>query len=175
MFVLELWDDECAKTTFYTVRKDGAEHNEMDKFLLKFRDKPGFEKAVRQLNALILLEIGGNYGAKEAFFNRPEEGSFGLPPKGTIRMGQIRLRYKNFPLRLYAIRVEEREDLVVLFNGGAKESGTNIDSPELHHVMQEAKMFAKKITAALHEGAIEIDEKNLKLRSADGEEEIVIH
>jgi hypothetical protein len=149
--------------------------NETDKFLSKFRKKKGFQQSTRTLTAFILKEIGENYGARPEFFNRPEEGSFGLPPKGSVRIGHIRLEYNKFPLRLYAIRIAEREDLVLLFNGGAKESGTNLGSPELHHVMQEAKTFARKFTEALRDGAIEIDEKTRKLKSADGQNEIVIY
>jgi len=175
MFALEIWDDECKKTTFYTVRKEDSDYNETDKFLLKFRSNPDLEKALKQLNALIIMEIGDKHGAKKAFFNRWEEGSFGLPPKGTVRVGEITFDYPKFPLRLYAMRVMEREDIVVLFNGGAKESGTNIDSPELHHSMQEAKRFAKKIAEAIKEKTIIIDEKFRRLKSAEGDEEIIIH
>ena len=175
MFVLELWDDECRKTTFYTVRKDGAKLNETDRFLDKFRQMPEFLEAVQKLNAFVLEDIGNKYGAKKAFFNRPEEGTFGLPPKGEVRIHSVKIRYSNFPLRLYAMRVNEREDLVVLFNGGAKESGTNIDSPLLHHVMQEAKVFAKKINEALADGCVIVDERSRMLSNANGKGEILIY
>ena len=35
-FVLELWDDEAIKCTFYTVRWGGSEENETDKFFNKY-------------------------------------------------------------------------------------------------------------------------------------------
>lgn len=104
----------------------------------------------------------------------PEDGVIGLPPKGRITVDEIIFYYPGFPLRLYALRINDREDLVVLFNGGTKTSQTNQESPDLHLKFKEAVSFGKRIEQALYEGMIVIDEKSRTLKSFDGSDEIII-
>ncbi|MCU0434372.1 MAG: hypothetical protein MUC87_13030 [Bacteroidia bacterium] len=174
---LEIWDDESTFVTYYGVRKEGAELNETDRFLLKYEKDERYKEAVQQLVSLLLNDIGERFGAKRVFFNRDEEGAFGLPPRGKIRVldegrvGYVELHYPEFPLRLYAMQVAGREDLVVLFGGGAKTSQKNIDSKGLHVAMQEAKMFARKIDLAIRSGEIRI---NGRKRCLEGDEEEIV-
>jgi hypothetical protein len=170
---VEKWDDEGSLVTYYTVRKEGASLSETDRFLLKYEKHPKYREAVQKLVQLILYDIGDRFGAKKVFFNRNEDGSFGLPPHGKIRLAHIELHFPNFPLRLYAMRIAEREDMVVLFGGGAKVSQKNMDSRDLHIRMQEARVFAKRIDDALRSGEIWINETNRNLES--DEEEILLY
>ena len=82
--------------------------------------------------------------------------------------------YPNFPLRLYALRINNRNDIVVLFNGGVKSSWTNQESKDIHLKWVEACQFAKRIEEALRDGEIIIDEGKRKMRSANNGEEIFL-
>ena len=124
--------------------------------------------------SLLIDAIGTDHGAIDVFFNRPEDGVFGLPPKGRITVDEITFYYPNFPLRLYALRINDREDLVVLFNGGTKTSHTNQESPDLNMKFKEAVSFGKRIDQALQEGMIVVDEESRTLKLFNGSDEIII-
>lgn len=70
------------------------------------------------LLSFLLDSIGKDHGAIDVLFNRFENEVTGLPDKGKVTIGEIVFLFPNFPLRLYALRLNNRPDLVVLFNGG---------------------------------------------------------
>lgn len=170
-FELEIWDDEGEKVTFYTVRWQGSIISETDKFFKRLENS--HKQEVQQLLVLLLDSIGTDHGAIDVFF-RPEDGVTGLPPKGRIIVNEIVFHYPKFPLRLYALRINDRDDLVVLFNGGIKSADTNEGSPDLNMKFIEAKAFGKRIEEALHDKTIVIDEATRKLKSFNGSELIVL-
>lgn len=171
-FELEIWDNEPERVTFYTVRWEDTDLSETDKFFAKFKETE--KQAVKELLSLILKAIGNEHGALDEFFNRPENGVSGLPPKGKIRIGEFKAHFQHFPLRLYALRINDREDLVVLFNGGLKTSDANRDSPDLNLKFMEANDFGSRIEQAIREGMIVIDETSRTLKSFDGSDEIIL-
>jgi hypothetical protein len=173
-FILEVWDDEADKCTFYTVRKEGAKNNEADKFFYKYSVIPELATEVQELLSFILESIGNNYGAIDILFNRYENQVIGLPNKGKVVLGDVTFLFPNFPLRLYALRIKDRSDLVVLFNGGTKTAQTNQESRDLNFKWVEACQFAKRIEEALRTREILIDIKNRRLIAADGSDEIVL-
>src|SRR6202000_34844 len=99
------WDDEAKKCTFYTVRWEDALQNETDKFFNKYDSINEFKKPVQQLLSFVLDSIGDDHGAVDLLFNRFENEVVGLPNKGKVNVGGIVFLYPNFPLRLYALRV----------------------------------------------------------------------
>ncbi|ANI88319.1 hypothetical protein A9P82_02770 [Arachidicoccus ginsenosidimutans] len=124
-FVLEKWDDEGCKCAFYTVRWQDAEENETDKFFDKYYAISEYKQSVQELLSFVLDSIGDDYGAIDVLFNRFENEVAGLPNKGRVTVGEVSFIYPNFPLRLYALRINNRTDLVVLFNGGVKSAQIN--------------------------------------------------
>lgn len=170
-FELEIWDDEGEKVTFYTVRWQESADSETDKFFERLEKSHKYE--VQQLLVLLLDSIGNDHGAVDIFF-RPEDNVVGLPPKGRVIINEIVFHYPKFPLRLYALRINDREDLVVLFNGGIKSSDTNEGSTDLNLKFIEAKTFGKRIEEALHDKTILIDEATKTLKSFDGSDLIVL-
>ena len=54
-FDIEIWDNDCAFCTFYTVKCEGEAENETDKFFMRFEDEANanFENASIILNLLI--------------------------------------------------------------------------------------------------------------------------
>lgn len=173
-FVLEIWDDEGAKCTFYTVRWDEADDNETDKFFAKYDAVPELKSEVQQLLSFVLDSIGDDHGAIDTLFNRFEQEVTGLPNKGKVNVNGIAFLYPNFPLRLYALRIKNRKDLVVLFNGGVKSAQTNQSSKDLNLKWIEACQFARRIEEALRDKEIIIDAKNRKLTAANGDNEIIL-
>lgn len=173
-FVLEVWDDEGAKCTFYTVRWDEADDNETDKFFAKYDAVPELKSEVQQLLSFVLDSIGDDHGAIDTLFNRFEQEVTGLPNKGKVNVNGIVFLYPNFPLRLYALRIKNRKDLVVLFNGGVKSAQTNQSSKDLNLKWIEACQFARRIEEALRDKEIIIDAKNRKLTAANGDNEIIL-
>jgi hypothetical protein len=169
-FELEIWA-EREKVTFYTVRWQDAAISETDKFFERL--EKSHKDEVQQLMVLLLDSIGTDHGAIDTFF-RPEANVLGLPPKGRIIIDEIRFHYPNFPLRLYALRINNRDDIVVLFNGGIKSSGKNQESSDLNLKFIEATTFGKRIEAALHDKTIIIDDTTRTLKSFDGSDLIVL-
>lgn len=171
-FELEIWDEGCEKVTFYTVRWSGSSDSETDKFFLKYEKT--HKNEVLELNSLILDAIGTDHGALDEFFNRVENRVTGLPPQGKISIGEFKVHFQQFPLRLYALRINNREDIVVLFNGGIKSAETNQESQDLNLKFIEANAFGKRIEEALNEGLIVIDEHSRRLLTYSGSDEIVL-
>lgn len=173
-FALEIWDDESNKCTFYTVRWEDAKENETDKFFDKHDAMPDLKRDTQKLLSFILDSIGKDHGAIDLLFNRFENEVVGLPNKGKVTVGEITFLYPNFPLRLYALRIHNRSDLVVLFNGGVKSAHTNQGSRQLNLKWVEACQFAKRIEEALRNKEIIIDSNRRKILSDNGDEEIFL-
>ena len=173
-FVLEIWDNEASKCTFYTVRWDDAKENETDKFFSKYDAIPEFKLSTQMLLSFLLDSIGEEYGAIDALFNRFENEVTGLPNKGKVTIGEIVFLFPAFPLRLYALRLNDRPDIVVLFNGGVKSAQTNQASTNLSLKWREACQFAKRIEAALRNNEIVIDNEKREVLKGNSNEEILL-
>ena len=173
-FALEIWDDEASKCTFYTVRWEDAEESETDRFFNKYDTIAEFKRPNQELLSFILDSIGEDHGAIDALFNRFENEVVGLPNKGKVNVSGVVFLYPNFPLRLYALRINNRDDLVVLFNGGVKSAQTTQASEALNLKWIEACQFAKRIEEALRDGDIMIDEKRRRILTYKGGTEIYL-
>lgn len=170
-FALEIWDNECTKCTFYTVRWIDAVTNETDKFFNKYYAIEKYKQPTQILLSFIVDSIGNDYGATDQLFNRFENEVSGLPNKGKTRIDELTFHFPNFPLRLYALRIGEDNDIVIIFNGGVKSAETNQESKELHIKWTEACRFAKVINLAMQSGEITIN-KNRTLLYYNGDIEI---
>jgi len=71
-FTLEIWDDSSRLVTFYTIRRDGEEDTETDKFLMQYHRHPRYGAVLQELLTLLFQDIGDRFGAKEVLFNRRE-------------------------------------------------------------------------------------------------------
>lgn len=171
IFALEVWDDEGAKCTFYTVRYDDAETNETDLFFERFDAIEAFKEANQVLLSFVLVSIGDNHGAIDELFNRNENEVKGLPVQGKRTVENITYHFPEFPLRLYALKITN--NIVILFNGGIKDGPTNQTS-SLHLEWRAACAFAKRIDQAIRDGSVIVDEKNRKLTNYDGSTVIIL-
>jgi hypothetical protein len=173
-FALEIWDTEAGKCTFYTVRTEDSTENETDKFFNKYAAIPEFKQSTQILLGFILKSIGEDHGANDLLFNRFENEVVDLPNKGKVIVGEIVFVFPSFPLRLYALRINDRPDLVVLFNGGVKSAETNQASKNLSLKWREACQFATRIEDALRNKEIIVDNKKRKILTDNGDEEILL-
>ena len=171
IFELEIWDDECEKCTFYTVRQNDATSCETDLFFEKYDGMPEYRWATQELLAFIIEAIGNTHAAKDEIFNRYENEVDALPNKGDIKLGEFNYSYPDFPLRLYVLRITE--NIIILFNGGIKDGKTNQES-SLHLKWVEACNYAKRIITAIQDGTIDIDHQQNRLKNFDGSEEIIL-
>ena len=171
IFALQIWDDEGAKCTFYTVKYEDFDTNETDLFFEKYDALAKYKTANQELLSFVIYAIGEDHGAIDVFFNRDENEVKGLPVQGKRIVAGITYHYPEFPLRLYALRITNA--IVVLFNGGIKDGPTNQKS-SLHLEWRAACAFAKRIDEAIRDGSIIIDEENRKLTNYDGSDEIIL-
>lgn len=171
IFALEIWDDEGAECTFYTFKYDYLDTNETDFFFNKYDALPEYKEASQELLSFIIYVIGEDHGAIDFFFNRSENEVKSLPVQGKIILNEITYHYPEFPLRLYTLKITN--NIVVLFNGGIKDGTTNQTSA-LNMEWRAACEFAKRISAALRDGSIVVDDTNRKITSYDGSDEIIL-
>ncbi|MBK8700275.1 MAG: hypothetical protein IPN29_12390 [Saprospiraceae bacterium] len=176
IFALEIWYDEGSICTFYTVKwvtEDDDAASETDKFFNTYavHEHP-FEENALQLFRLITESIGNRYGATEDFFDRIVNKAQELPPKPKHWVEEIKDLGINFPLRLFCYRVSEQ--ILILFNGGIKESQGTQKSKGLRMKFHEAQTFVKKIEEALQSGMIEISDDDRHLQNFDGTTEIIL-
>jgi hypothetical protein len=75
---------------------------------------------------------------------------------------------------LYALRINNRPDLVVLFNGGVKSAQTNHGSRDLNLKWREACQFAKRIEEAIRNKEIIVDHKKRRICTNTGDEEFFL-
>jgi len=171
IFALEIWDDEGAKCTFYTVKQHYSDVSEADIFFERYDAKPEYRDANRDLLSFVVYAIGEDHGAIDELFNRYENEVKGLPVQGKRTVENITYHFPEFPLRLYALKITN--NIVILFNGGIKDGPTNQKS-SLYLEWRAACEFAKRIDEAIRDGSIIVDEKNRKLTNYDGSNEIIL-
>ena len=82
IFALEIWDNEGAKCTFYTVKQNDVDINETDLFFEKYDALAEFKEANQVLLSFVLFSIGNDHGAIDELFNRDENEVKGLPVQG---------------------------------------------------------------------------------------------
>ena len=154
--------------TYYTVRWDEVDSSETDKFIQKFQ-RSGLSKDFNEIIALI-EEIGNNRGAKDMYFRRYAGKASELPPLGIFEINSFEIAFFDNKLRLFCLKLSQQ--VVVLFNGGKKESQKTQDSPDLNLPFYEAQIFTTKILRALQEGVILL--KSNTLSSGYGDDEIIL-
>lgn len=159
-FALEIFDDEGEKCVFYTVKYDGEDVSEAEKFFEKFYYDLDFKPFAEELAKFINLSIAEKYGAIDDFF-RWEKQAHALPPKPNIKIEIEEIAIlTDFPLRLYCLRLSK--SCVVLFNGAAKTSNSAQEG-KTSMAFHEANIFAECILNAFNEKLLKLssDERTI--------------
>jgi hypothetical protein len=112
--VIEKLDEFSFKQVqYYSVKFEGDEYNEFEKFLIKHKDNESVQEELDDLLSW-LEKLGDEIGAKLEYF-RQEQKAHALPPNARY----LEIKYKH-NLRLYCMRYDGNN--VILFNGGIKSS-----------------------------------------------------
>lgn len=156
-FTVEILDDEGAKCTLYTVRKEDASMSETEKFFTKRTTTlTGFDREFQELTHLLTSIIANEDGALPEYF-RDEREAHGLPPKGEWDFDDLNVSFVNFPLRLYCLRVSDEK--LILFNGDEKTSWKGQEG-KTRTTFLEAQNFARKIKDALINDSLNFEDEN---------------
>lgn len=157
-FVLEIFDDEGAKCSFYTVKRLDEDISETEKFFRKYTQDEDFKSYVFEIANLINQIIGEKYGARDEFF-REERQAQALPPRNKIKKGITEISiYPDSPLRLYCLKLSNA--CVILFNGGEKTSQKAQDG-KTSMSFYEANIYTSKILENLNKTIKLSDDKRL--------------
>ncbi len=131
-----------SKVNFYTFQFIDSAQSETDKFFSKFENDVLVETDLLNLVSWLSL-IGQKYGAKSGFF-RHESAAMALPPPMAKMVKEVIVN----DLRLYCVWISE--EIVILANGGIKQSQKVQDSPEIMRHFRFANMMAIQITEMIY-------------------------
>jgi hypothetical protein len=146
------------KVTFYSVRIEDDAYSEIEKFIIRFQQDKKYQEELDNILALLKI-IGNDKGAMPIFF-RDESTANALPPERRGAIRQNMLHFIDADLRLFCLRVSN--EIVILFNGGIKESQKTQDSADLFPKFRLAQRLSRAINQKFTEKELRIDGKTLK-------------
>lgn len=150
-------DLDFTKVKYYTLRFETEKKTELDKFYENYQKD--YSKSVFYIKMWI-AQIGEKFGAQARFF-RPEDNAYALPPPSQeLRCLDLPLEKENMYLRLYCIVLSP--EIVILVNGGIKESDATRDSKTCWDQYIFTSNIASQINKMLKQGNLVIKEKMLK-------------
>ena len=146
------------KVKYYSLKFDGEKESELEKFFKKYENE---HSAGLNFIEMWIAEIGENHGAHSRFF-RPEDNSSALPPPSeTIRHLDVELNEENLSLRLYCKVLSE--NIVILGNGGVKESQATMQSPSCWKEFQIISNIASQIDNLIVRNKLTLNGKEIVL------------
>jgi hypothetical protein len=146
------------RVTFYSVRIENEAYSEIEKFIIRFQQDKKYQQELENILALLKI-MGTEKGALPILF-RDESQAQALPPERFAAIKQNLVHFIDADLRLFCLRISS--EIVVLFNGGVKESQKTQDSPDLLAKFRLAQRFCKAITQKIIEKELLIDGNRLK-------------
>lgn len=153
------------RVKFYSVRIEDETYSEIEKFIIRFQQDKKYQEELD--NILALLKIMGNDKGAMPIFFRDESIANALPPERRGAIRQNMLHFIDADLRLFCLRMSN--EIVVLFNGGVKDSQKTQDSVDLFPKFRLAQRLSKAINQKIMEKELRIDGHILK-----GDFELVI-
>lgn len=145
------------KVNFYSVHLEENELSETEKFIQKFQGSD-YHEDFMDIIAWI-KEIGEHRGAIPELF-RHEADAQALPPGLRIIEKRGLLKEIGYNLRLYCVVISEK--IVILLNGGIKQSEKVQGSPDLLAKFRLANKISKVLTERIKYNEIQIIGKKLK-------------
>lgn len=133
--------------SLYTILFENNNASEFTKFMLKFKDNAHLQRDY-QIILIALQKILQN-GALERYFR----------PEGKFSDGVCALPVTSGKLRLYCLRLSDK--ILIIGNGGIKNSKTYNENPELSGYVINLQNFDTIIKNAQNEGIISIQETEI--------------
>ena len=146
------------KVTYYSLRIGDEEWTETEKFYQRFMNDEIHKEEFDDLLNWIEY-IGEKEGAIPQLF-RHEADAQALPPERRAMEYRNMLFEIGYNLRLYCLRINK--EIVILLNGGIKESQKVQNSPDLLQKFRLANVISKKVTEKIMTRDIWVDGKELK-------------
>jgi hypothetical protein len=146
------------KVTFYSVRLENQPYSEIEQFILRFKQDKKYKDELD--NILALFKIMGNEKGAMPFLFRDESQAQALPPERYIAIKQNLVHFIDADLRLFCLRISNQ--IVVLFNGGVKESQKTQDSPDLLPKFRLAQRLCKAITQKIIDRELLVQDNKLQ-------------
>ena len=138
---------ESSKTTLYSISFEMDGTTEFEKFVAEFEMNASYNKDYQRIIAALqaILKIG----ALERFFR----------PEGKMNDNVTALPIDGGKLRLYCLRISEQ--IVILGNGGIKNSRSYNQDPKLFGYVLDLQRFETILKENLEKGYVSIEEKEL--------------
>ena len=138
---------ESNKTTLYSISFEMDGTTEFEKFVAEFEMNASYNKDYQRIIAALqaILKIG----ALERFFR----------PEGKMNDNVTALPIDGGKLRLYCLRISEQ--IVILGNGGIKNTRSYNQDPKLFGYVLDLQRFETILKENLEKGYVSIEEKEL--------------
>lgn len=131
------------KVGLYSICFEGDAENEYEKFLKKFKDNASLNKDFRSI--IIALDRIVANGAFERNFR----------PEGKMNDHLVALSINSRRLRLYCLRMSDQ--VLIVGNGGIKNTKTYQESEELSGYVMDLQKFETLLQQAMADGVISIE------------------
>ena len=138
--------EQTDNVSLYSICFDGNAVSEYEAFVQKFKDDATLNNDYK--NIILALEKIVAVGAFERFFR----------PEGKMKDRVAALSIDSRKLRLYCLRISDQ--ILIIGNGGKKETRTYEESSELSGYVMDLQEFDKMLAEAQKDGSITI-EKNI--------------
>ena len=139
--------DQTEFVSLYTITFEKDELSEFEKFMQKFRDNATLQRDYQMI--LLALEKITSHGALERNFR----------PEGKMSDDVVALPIEKSRLRLYCLRLTDK--ILILGNGGEKNTKTYEESEELKGYVMDLQRFDALLKSYIRSGEIEIEETKL--------------
>lgn len=155
--IIEIPSLAFEKVRYYSVLLENRPMNEFRDFQTRMALQPGNRAELAEINRYI-EEIGEKTGAFPGQFKN-EDAAERLPPPyhQYLPSGDV----NDYGLRLYCIRLSP--SIVILLNGDRKTALKVKDCENCFPHFDRARKLAVKITKAIEDGFMELDEENKEL------------
>ena len=139
--------DQTDFVSLYTIIFENSEVSEFEKFMEKFKDNASLQRDYQLI--LLALDKITSHGALERNFR----------PEGKISDNVVALPIDKSRLRLYCLRLTDK--VLILGNGGEKNTKTYEESEELKGYVIDLQKFDALLKTYIRKGEIEIKETKL--------------
>ena len=139
--------NESEKTSLYSISFEMDGTTEFEKFVAEFEMNATYNRDYQRIIAALqaILRIG----ALERFFR----------PEGGMNDNVQALPIESGKLRLYCLRLSDQ--IVILGNGGVKDTRTYEEDPKLYGYVLDLQKFEKILNENIAKGYVSIEEKEL--------------
>ena len=139
--------EEAKNCTLYTIHFLSEEDSEFEHFFNKFKDDVEFNPDLMRIVGF--LGKVADFGALERYFR----------PEGKMEDHVVALPTVRSKLRLYCLRLSDK--ILILGNGGVKNTKTYEESKELNGYVLTLQNFDRLIKEGIKDGTITVSEKRI--------------